>query len=229
MKMFSRLKLSALALAIAAGSAVGPLSPMVSSAQAQTTAPAPAAAAAPDEFVNRLSNEVIEKIRADKDLQAGNIKRISEFVDATIMPQVNFERMTASAVGRGWRNATPEQQKALMTEFRILLLRTYAGALQSVKDQQVRLKPLRMNPTDTEVIVRSEVVSKRGGEPIALDYRLEKAGSAWKIYDMSVLGAWLVETYRGQFAQEINAGGVDGLIKSLTEKNKSFAAAALKS
>jgi phospholipid transport system substrate-binding protein len=226
MKMISRLKLSALALAIAAGSMVMPLTPVVSSAHAQA---APAATAAPDEFVNRLSNEVIEKIRADKDLQAGNIKRISEFVDTTIMPQVNFERMTASAVGRGWRNATPEQQKALMTEFRVLLLRTYAGALQSVKDQQVRLKPLRMNPADTEVIVRSEVVSKRGGEPLAIDYRLEKAGSAWKIYDMSVLGAWLVETYRGQFAQEINAGGVDGLIKSLTEKNKAFAAAAQKS
>jgi phospholipid transport system substrate-binding protein len=184
---------------------------------------------APDEFVNRLSTEVIEKIRADKDLQAGNLRRISEFVDATIMPQVNFERMTASAVGRGWRNATPDQQKALMTEFRVLLLRTYAGALQGVRDQQIRMKPLRMNPTDTEVIVRTDVVSARGGEPISIDYRVEKAGNSWKIYDMSVLGTWLVETYRGQFAQELNAGGVDGLIKSLSDKNKAFDAAGKRS
>ncbi len=127
----------------------------------------------------------------------------------------------ALAVGRNWRSANPDQQKQLMTEFRSLLLRTYSGALGSVKDQSIRIKPLRADPADTEVIVRSEVVQPRG-EPIQLDYRLEKGSDGWKIYDVNVLGVWLVETYRGQFAQEVAARGIDGLVKSLTDKNKSF-------
>ncbi|HPU51006.1 MAG TPA: ABC transporter substrate-binding protein [Burkholderiaceae bacterium] len=179
------------------------------------------AADAPDALIKRLSNEVIERIKVDKDIQSGDFKKLSDFVDATVMPHVNFQRMTALAVGRNWRSATPEQQKQLMTEFRSLLLRTYSGALGSVKDQSVRMKPLRADAADTEVIVRSEVVPPRG-EPIQLDYRLEKANDGWKIYDVNVLGVWLVETYRGQFAQEVAARGVDGLIKSLSDKNKSF-------
>ena len=131
--------------------------------------------------------------------------------------------MTALSVGRNWRGASPEQQKQLMTEYRALLLRTYSGALSSVKDQSIRMKPLRADPADNEVIVRSEVVQPRG-EPIQLDYRLEKAGDAWKIYDVNVLGVWLVESYRNQFAQEVGAKGIDGLIRSLAEKNKSFEA-----
>jgi phospholipid transport system substrate-binding protein len=138
------------------------------------------------------------------------------------MPSVNFERMTALSVGRGWRQATPEQQKQLMVEFRALLLRTYAGALSAVKDQTVRVKPLRAGPDDAEVIVRSEIVQSRG-DPIQLDYRMEKAGTAWRIYDLNVLGVWLVETYRNQFTQEINARGIDGLIKSLADRNRAFA------
>lgn len=181
-----------------------------------------AQAEAPDELIRKLSIEVIDKIKADKDIQAGNPKKVSEFVDATIMPSVNFERMTALAVGRGWREATPEQQRRLIVEFRILLLRTYSGALGQVTDQTVRLKPLRADPADEEVIVRSELVSRRG-PPIQLDYRMQKLGSAWKIYDVNVLGVWLVETYRNQFAQELNNGGVDGLLKSLNEKNKQYA------
>jgi phospholipid transport system substrate-binding protein len=178
----------------------------------------------PNKFVQELSAKVIDQIKGDKQLQEGDIKRISELVDTTLMPHVNFERMTALAVGRAWREATPEQKKQLMTEFRILLLRTYSNAFTAVRDQSVRMKPFRGDVGADEVIVRSEIVQPRG-EPIQLDYRLEKADKAWKIYDVNVLGVWLVQTYRNQFAQEISAGGIDGLIKSLAEKNKSVAAA----
>lgn len=182
-----------------------------------------ASAEAPDALVRRLSTEMIDRIKADRDLQSGDFKKISDLVDATVMPHVDFQRMTALAVGRNWRSASPEQQKLLMTEFRVLLLRTYSGALSSVKDQSVRMKPLRADPADTEVVVRSEVVQPRG-EPIQLDYRLQKSGDTWRIYDVNVLGVWLVETYRNQFAQEVSARGIDGLIKSLTDKNRSFEA-----
>lgn len=184
-------------------------------------ATAVAAAEAPDEMIKRLAGDVIDKVKVDKDIQAGDFDRMSALVDATIMPHVNFQRMTALAVGRNWRAATPDQQKQLMTEFRVLLLRTYSGALSSVKDQTVRLKPLRADAADKEVIVRSEIVQPRG-EPIQLDYRLEKDGDSWRIYDVNVLGAWLVETYRNQFAQEVAARGIDGLVKSLQDKNAAF-------
>lgn len=177
------------------------------------------AAEAPDALILRLSNEIIERIRSDKDLQAGDAAKLSAFVDTTVMPHVDFRRMTALAVGRNWRAATPEQQQQLMTEFRALLLRTYSGALSSVGDQTVRLRPMRAAPGDTEVIVRSQVVPARG-EPIQLDYRMEKTNDGWKIYDVNVLGVWLVETYRNQFAQEVSAGGIEGLLKSLAEKNR---------
>ena len=202
-----------LALASVASLAVGLLSAPAALAQV---------AAAPDEFVKGLTTRVIEKINNDKDIQAGDMKRVSDLVDSTIMPNVNFERMTSLSVGRSWRQATPEQQKRLMTEFRVLLLRTYSGALTAARDQTIRMKPLRADPKDTEVLVRSEIVPKRG-DTIQLDYRLEKVGDAWKIYDVNVLGVWLIETYRNQFAQEISNKGIDGLIQSLADKNKSFA------
>jgi phospholipid transport system substrate-binding protein len=188
-------------------------------------APAVQAAEAPDALIGRLSTEMIDRIRADEQLQAGNLARMSELVDTVLMPHVNFQRMTALAVGRNWRGASPEQQKQLMTEFRALLLRTYSGALASAKDQSVRMKPMRADPADKEVIVRSEVIQPRGGDPIQLDYRLEKAGDGWKIFDVNVLGVWLVQTYRSQFAQEVGASGIDGLIRSLAEKNRSAGAA----
>ncbi|MFZ4757255.1 MAG: MlaC/ttg2D family ABC transporter substrate-binding protein [Burkholderiaceae bacterium] len=184
-------------------------------------------AVAPDEFIRALSTQIIDRIRADADLRNGDLRKLSQFVDETVLPNVNFERMTALAVGRNWRQATPEQQKQLMTEFRALLTRTYAGALSSVKDQSVRVKPMRAGADDTDVIVRSEIVQSRG-EPIQLDYRLEKAGSGWRIYDLNVVGVWLVETYRNQFSQEINAKGIDGLIKSLADRNKQFQQSAAK-
>ena len=142
-------------------------------------------------------------------------------VDSKIMPNVNFTRMTSSAVGRYWRQATPEQQKALQDEFKTLLVRTYSGALGEVKDQTLSFRPMRARPEDKEVVVRSEVRGK--GEPIQLDYRLEKTEQGWKIYDLNVLGVWLVETYRSQFAQEISAKGIDGLIQSLAQRNKAGA------
>ncbi len=184
-------------------------------------APVARAAEAPDALIRRMSTEMIDRIRDDADLQAGRLDKMSGLVDAVVMPHVDFQRMTALAVGRGWSSASPEQQKRLMTEFRALLLRTYAGALASAKDQTVRMKPLRANPADKEVVVRSEVLQPRGGEPIQLDYRLSRSNDSWKIFDVSVLGVWLVQTYRSQFAQEIGASGIDGLIRSLAEKNRS--------
>jgi phospholipid transport system substrate-binding protein len=186
---------------------------------------APAARAAdesPDGLIKRVSSEVLDNIKTDKSVQAGDMTKVMALVDSQIMPNVNFVRMTASAVGRSWRQATPEQQKKLQDEFKTLLIRTYSGALAQVKDQTINVKPLRAAAADTEVVVRTEVLGR--GDPIQLDYRLEKVGAAWKIYDLNVLGVWLVETYRTQFAQEINAKGIDGLIASLADRNKSNAA-----
>jgi phospholipid transport system substrate-binding protein len=181
-----------------------------------------AADEAPDAMMKRLSDEVLAIIRGDKALQSGDIGRIMQVVDTKIMPNVNFQRMTASAVGPAWRQATPEQRQRLQDEFKLLLVRTYAGALSQISDEAVVVKPLRAAPTDTDVIVRSEIRGR--GEPIQLDYRLEKTAGGWKIYNLNVLGVWLVETYRSQFAQEINAKGVDGLIASLAERNRANAA-----
>jgi phospholipid transport system substrate-binding protein len=177
---------------------------------------------APDEKIRVLSAKVLERIRADPGLKAGDINRISQFVDEMVMPHVNFERMTALAVGRNWRQATPEQQKRLMEEFRALLLRTYSGALSAVQDQSIEVRPFRGDPTEKEVVVRTQVLQPRG-EPVQLDYRLERAGNDWRIFDVNVLGLWLVETYRNQFAQEISARGIDGLIQTLAERNQKVA------
>jgi phospholipid transport system substrate-binding protein len=181
-----------------------------------------AADEAPDALIKRLSDEVMGAIKADKSLQSGDTARLSALVDSKVMPNVNFARMTASAVGPAWRQATPEQQKRLQDEFKTLLLRTYSGAISQVSEETVSVKPLRAQPGDTEVVVRTEIRGR--GDPIQLDYRLEKTpgqGSGWKIYNLNVLGVWLVETYRSQFATEINNKGVDGLIASLAERNRS--------
>ena len=176
---------------------------------------------APDEMIRRMSMDVLSTIKADKDVQSGDVRKIINFVDTMIMPKVNFLRMTASAVGRSWRQATPEQQKRLQEEFKNLLVRTYAGALSQVQDQTINVKPLRAQAGDTEVIVRTEILGR--GEPIQLDYRMEKTAGGWKIYDLNVLGVWLVETYRTQFAHEISARGIDGLIAALALRNKNGA------
>ena len=183
---------------------------------------AQAADEAADAFIKRVSSDILEAIKADKSIHNGDVNKIITLVDQRVMPNVNFLRMTASAVGPGWRQATPEQQKRLQDEFKTLLVRTYSGALSQVSDQTIVVKPLRAAPDDKEVIVRTEVRGK--GEPIQLDYRVEKAtgdASGWRIYNLNVMGVWLVDNYRSQFAQEINAKGVDGLIASLAERNKS--------
>ena len=176
---------------------------------------------APDALIKRLSTDVLESIRNDKAIRAGDMAKVVALVDSRIMPNVNFQRMTASDVGPAWRQASPEQQKRLQEEFKILLVRTYAGALAQVTDQTITMKPLRAAADDKEVLVRSEI--KGGGDAIQMDYRLEKTpgqGAGWRIYNLNVLGVWLVETYRSQFAEEINAKGVEGLITTLTERNK---------
>jgi phospholipid transport system substrate-binding protein len=178
-------------------------------------------ATAPDALIKQVSTEVIDTVKSDKAIQAGDVGKIITLVDTKVMPHVNFQRMTASAVGRYWRTATPEQQKRLQDEFKILIVRTYSGALTQVKDQTVQLKPMRAAADDSEVVVRTEVKGK--GDPIQLDYRLEKNASGWKIYDVNVLGVWLVEQYKSSFAQEIGTVGIDGLIAKLAERNKAAA------
>ena len=190
-------------------------------------APAPGASEAPDVLVKRISNDVIETAKSDKDIQAGNQKKVMDLVDAKILPYVDFQRMTALAAGRFWRDASAEQKIALSNEFRTLLIHTYSGALSQIKNETVEFKPMRADPADAEVEVRSQVNVQRG-EPIQLNYRLAKGPSGWKIFDINVLGAWLVETYKGTFASEIGKGGIDGLIKKLTERNKELANKPLK-
>jgi len=177
-----------------------------------------------DAFIKRVSSDILDAIKADKTIHTGDVNKITALVDQRVMPNVNFLRMTASAVGPGWRQATPEQQKRLQEEFKILLVRTYSGALGQVSDQTIAVKPLRAAADDKEVLVRTEVRGK--GDPIQLDYRVEKAADgSWKVYNMNVMGIWLVENYKTQFAQEINAKGVDGLIASLVDRNKNNARA----
>ena len=181
---------------------------------------------APDALVKRLSTDVLETIKADKTIAMGDTAKVVTLVETKVMPHVNFERMTAAAVGPAWRQASADQKKRLQDEFKTLLVRTYSGALSQVSDQVITVKPFRAAADDKEVIVRTEI--KGQGDPIQLDYRLEKtpgAGAGWKIYNLNVLGIWLVETYRSQFAQEINAKGIDGLITALADRNKANASA----
>jgi phospholipid transport system substrate-binding protein len=176
---------------------------------------------APEALVKRIASDVIDAARADPAIQAGDVNKIVTLVDAKVMPSVNFEVMTRSAVGPRWREATPEQRARLQAEFKTLLVRVYAGALKQIKDQSVEITRTQPVPQSTQVVVQSEV---RGmGEPIKLDYRLDKFGADWKIIDVNVGGIWLVTSYRSQFAQELSGGGIDGLIARLAERNKAAA------
>ena len=172
---------------------------------------------APDALIKEVSTDVLDAVKADKSIKQGDVQKVIALVDAKVMPYVNFQRMTASAVGRYWRQATPEQQKRLQEEFKILLVRTYSGALSQVQDQTVEIKPMRGNADDKEVVVRTEIRGR--GDPVQLDYRLEQVAAGWKIYDVNVLGVWLVENYRNSFSQEIGANGIDSLITKLAERN----------
>jgi phospholipid transport system substrate-binding protein len=178
---------------------------------------------APDALVRQVSEEVIATVKSDKEIQGGSVAKIMSLVDAKVMPHVNFPHMTAIAVGRPWRSATDAQKQRLQEEFKTLLVRTYAGALTQVKDQVVELKPMRAAADDTQVVVRTEVKGK--GDPIQLDYRLEKTDSGWKIYDVNVLGVWLADTsFKSQFGPVISSSGIDGLVANLADLNKKAAA-----
>jgi phospholipid transport system substrate-binding protein len=185
-------------------------------------APVLAADTTPEGLVGRISTEVIETAKADKAIQAGDLSRISTLVDSTVMPHVAFEVVTRSAVGPKWREATAEQRTRLQAEFKVLLVRVYAGALSQLKDQKVEIKSTLPVTGSTQIVVQTEVKGK--GEPIKLDYRLDKQAVAWKIIDVNVGGLWLVQNYRTQFAQELAKGGIDGLIAALVERNKAAAA-----
>jgi phospholipid transport system substrate-binding protein len=183
-----------------------------------------AADEAPDAFIKRVAVETLEAVKADKSLKGGDVGKIMQLVDTKLVQHINFRRMTALATGPHWRKATPEQQKRLQDEFKLLLVRTYSGALSQVSDQTIELKPMRGEIDDKNLIIKTEV--KGRGDPIQLDYRLEKTpgeGAGWMIYDLNVMGIWLIENYKSQFAKEINTGGIDGLISSLAERNKSTA------
>jgi phospholipid transport system substrate-binding protein len=184
---------------------------------------APANQEAPDALIRRVSGEVMEIARSDRAIQAGDRKRIYEVVQTLILPHLDFQRGTALTMGRYWRDATPEQRQRVAEEFRDLLLYTYAGAMSQIRDQSMDFKPLRLEPAATNAEVHSEVKLPRRPEPVQVSYRLHKTPSGWKIYDVNVMGAWLSETYKATFASEISRGGIDGLIRTLQEKNRQLA------
>jgi phospholipid transport system substrate-binding protein len=177
----------------------------------------------PDVLIKDTVREVLDIVRADKDLRAGNQKKMLELVDAKVLPHFNFEHMTKLAVGKSWRAATPEQKQALMTEFRIMLVRTYTKAFTSYRDQVVEVKPLKLDSAATEVTVKTAIVKPGSQQPVLVDYDMEKTPNGWKVYDLTVEGVSLVTSYRGTFADQIQQVGIDGLIKTLVEKNKTAA------
>jgi phospholipid transport system substrate-binding protein len=184
-----------------------------------------ASAVAPDQFIRNVTDEILEEIKQNKDALLNDPRKLNQLVDNKVLPHVNFQKMTAQIVGRAWREAGLEQKKRLQEEFRALLIRTYSGALSQVKDQKIEVKPLRAGAgaganEGSNVVVQSVILRPRA-EPVQLDYRVEKSNTGnWRIYDVNVAGLWLVETYRTQFAAEVNRSGIDGLIKLLTEKNR---------
>jgi len=175
----------------------------------------------PDGLVKTVTSQVLDQIKADKQIQSGNITRITQLVNEKILPYTDFTRTTRLVMGRNWNTASPQQQKDIVEQFKMLLIRTYSGALAQVRDQQVQYKPFRADPSDTDVVVRSVVLNN--GSPIELDYRLYKTPEGWKVYDINVLGAWLIQAYQQQFNEQIQQHGVDGLVQFLTQRNQQLA------
>ena len=186
-------------------------------------APAIRAQEAPDAMVKRVSQDVLATIKSDPLIQAGNEARIREVIEVKLIPNFDFARMTALAMGKNWRAATPEQQKRVTDEFKTLLVRTYSGALSKYRDETIDYKPLRMNPGDTDVTVRT-LVMKSGGQPVQIDYNLMKAADGWKVFDVVISGVSLVTNYRDEFNEQVRNGGVDGLVKTLSDRNRGVAA-----
>ena len=174
---------------------------------------------APDTLAKGVTDEVLAVLRADKDIHSGNQKKVVDLIEAKVLPHFNFVRMTQLAVGRNWRQASPEQQKALIEQFRVLLVRTYATAFTAYRNQTIEVKPVRMQPGDQEVVVKSQI-NQPSGPPVTVDYSMEKMDKGWKVYDVAIEGVSLVQNYRGTFSTEVQKGGIDGLIKTLTEKNR---------
>ena len=177
----------------------------------------------PDGLIKTVVSDVMASVKSDPEIQKGNIPRIVDLVDKKIVPYTDMRRTTEMAMGPNWKKATPEQQAQLVSEFKNLLIRTYSGALSQLRDQTIQFKPLRAAPDDKEVVVKTVVIGR--GDPIPLDYRLEKTPNGWKVYDMNIMGVWLVEAYRNQFANQISQNGVEGLVKFLQDRNKQLAAA----
>ncbi|WP_322070332.1 MlaC/ttg2D family ABC transporter substrate-binding protein [Paraburkholderia bannensis] len=175
----------------------------------------------PDAMVKTITQQVMDQIKGDKSIQSGDITKITQLVNEKILPYTDFRRTTQLAMGRNWRAATPDQQQQVIEQFKMLLIRTYSGALAQVRDQQIEYKPFRANPDDTDVVVRSTVLNN--GQPIELDYRLYKTPQGWRVYDINVLGAWLIQAYQQQFQEKIQQGGVQGLISFLTQRNQQLA------
>jgi phospholipid transport system substrate-binding protein len=176
-----------------------------------------AVASTPDGLVKFVVDDVMTTIKNDKAIQSGDLRKINALVDQKILPYSDFQKTTRMSMGRNWSKASPAQQAQITQEFKVLLIRIYGGALAQVKDQKVQYKPFRGSADDTDVVVRTAVVGK--GEPIQLDYRLEKGATGWKVYDINILGAWLVESYRNQFNDQVSKGGIEGLIKFLQDRN----------
>ena len=177
----------------------------------------------PDGLIRNVVSDVMASVKSDPEIQKGNIPRIVDLVEKKIVPYTDMRRTTEMAMGPNWKKATPEQQAQLVGEFKNLLIRTYSGALSQLRDQTVQFKPLRAAPDDKEVVVKTVVIGR--GDPVPLDYRLEKTANGWRVYDMNIMGVWLVEAYRNQFANQISQNGVEGLVKFLQERNKQLAAA----
>ncbi len=175
---------------------------------------------APEVFIKAIATDLLETVKNDKAAQAGDAARINAIVNEKVLPYVDLARMTQGSVGRNWSKASPEQQATLQKEFRIMLQRTYGGALALAKDATLQMRPFRGAANETDVVVRSNVMVPKG-EPISMDYRLEKIAGAWKVYDLNVASSWLVQNYQGVFAKEVEAGGIEGLIKFMQTRNKS--------
>lgn len=177
----------------------------------------------PDGLIKAVVSDVMTSVKSDPEIQKGNIPRIVDLVEKKIVPYIDMRRTTEMAMGPNWKKATPEQQAQLVSEFKNLLIRTYSGALSQLRDQTIQFKPLRAAPDDKEVVVKTVVMGR--GDPVPIDYRLEKTANGWRVYDMNILGVWLVEAYRNQFANQIGQNGIEGLVKFLQDRNKQLAAA----
>jgi len=177
----------------------------------------------PDGLIKTVVSDVMASVKSDPEIQKGNIPRIVDLVEKKIVPYTDMRRTTEMAMGQNWKKATPEQQTQLVSEFKNLLIRTYSGALSQLRDQTIQFKPLRAAPDDKEVVVKTVVIGR--GDPVPLDYRLEKTANGWRVYDMNIMGVWLVEAYRNQFDNQISQNGIEGLVKFLQDRNKQLAAA----